>query len=220
MPTRRRKCPLCKRLVIITSRPLDRARVLLTEEQATIISAEWDERQVRKDIIDSFGEQLVDAEYNLLKSRFGHEPEIRDIKWSLLQKEMLKHAADWNWGLYGNAKLAMAKMLNKEKKYEQALAIFLEICYHDLNGGRNIGESRHNAKLLAQFPAFEPGNSFLAPGIISEIRSLITSLSLGPIQVREMFVGHAARECKAFSMPLSPDEAWLMLAKELPIQSD
>jgi DNA-directed RNA polymerase subunit RPC12/RpoP len=40
-PERKAACPLCGNAIYVRSRPFDRQRVLLTEQQASQIEAEW-----------------------------------------------------------------------------------------------------------------------------------------------------------------------------------
>lgn len=110
-PKRKTKCPFCGEFMLVRTRPSDRAKVLVTEEQADQIDLEW-----------RAGDQAT-----------------RDRKWAECNKQLLEHATNRNWGFYRNARLDMAELLAAEGKTKEALQAYLEICYLDLNGPNNQG---------------------------------------------------------------------------------
>ena len=76
------------------------------------------------------------------------------------------------------SKLDIAKLLEKEGRHKQVLSAFLEICYLDLNGCRNMGTI--NGKPISKqetdrlgIKDFDTSMAFLAPGIVSILKDEI-----------------------------------------------
>jgi DNA-directed RNA polymerase subunit RPC12/RpoP len=86
VPARKTKCPRCGKLIFVKTRPKDRARVVVTEEQAKKIEDEWSATGIANEPFIG-GEEEFNKEKDLLRVRFkGKEPSISDIKWGLLNK--------------------------------------------------------------------------------------------------------------------------------------
>ncbi len=111
-PGRKKKCPHCGDFIFVRTRPSDEQRVLVTEAEVEEIEEQWsivngthDEYLAQK---SRFARERVK-----LAQRFGREPTENDVRWSLLNQELIQHAKQENWGLFRNAKFEMAEILGQ-----------------------------------------------------------------------------------------------------------
>ena len=170
-PTKKKKCPNCGNYIFVRTRPLDRQKVLVTESQISKIEEQWTAyyEQIENEQLESDPE-FMDTK-KILAQKWGKEPSVNDVKWSLANKYLLQHSQVGNWGLYRNTRLEMAEILRKEKRLEESLRTYFDVCYLDINGPTNRG-GLSDPGLLGQYPPFDPKRSFLAPGIIACINEL------------------------------------------------
>ena len=214
IPGRKTKCPHCGKFMFVRTRPKDNVRVVVTKEEADKIDEEWaivsgthDEYFVEK--------EELEKERVILRKRFGKEPSENDVKWGVFNKQLIQHSQRGDWGLYRNTRFAMAELLRKEMKIKQALQAYLEVCYLDLNGPNNTG-GLDDPELLKEFPPFDPNcDSFLAPGVIDLIQRIIKELNIDKDEVKKIFIEHNSRIEKSLKLPLSAEDAWQSLEKEI-----
>jgi DNA-directed RNA polymerase subunit RPC12/RpoP len=209
MPARKSQCPHCSNYYFVRTRPADRLKVIVTEAQASQIEEEWA-------LIDGSHEQLIADrqvyadERSRLAQKFNREPSDHDVRWSLLNKELLEHAQIGNWGLYRNTKFAMAEILRQEMRLEASLTTYLEICYIDINGPNNIG-----GFIDLKLPPFAPNQSIIAPGIISRALRIIRKLNFDEQRTKEEFIEIATINHTSLKLPVTPANAWDKLKTEL-----
>lgn len=204
-PSRKTRCTNCNEQIYVRTRPSDRVKILVTKQQAEKIEKQWNEYYEKKQL-DEIDLSVFEKEREQLRSDFyGQEPSEYDIRWRLLAKESLEHAKNNNWGLYTNTQLKKAVLLKVEKKYLDALDFYLEICYLDLNGPNNGGQ------IGTEYLPFDPrdGNGFLAPGIIEEVKQIISKLSLKQSAVETRFLKRSQIIFKSMKLPIDPEECWI-----------
>jgi uncharacterized Zn finger protein (UPF0148 family) len=205
IPSRKTKCVNCNKYIYVRTRPSDRAKVLVTKQQAEKIEEQWNEYHERKQL-DEIDPMAFEKEKEQLRSDFhGQEPSEYDVRWRLLAKESLEHAKNNSWGLYRNTQHKKAVQLKVEKKYLDALDFYLEICYLNLNGPNNGGQ------IGTEYLPFDPrnGNGFLAPGIIEEVKQIISRLNLKQSAVKSRFLKRSQIIFKSMRLPLDPEECWV-----------
>lgn len=213
-PGRKKKCPHCKQFIFVRTRPSDRQRALVTQVQAEQIEEQWS-------IVNGTHEQYLagkkrfgEAKTRLAK-RFGREPSDNEVKWLLLNDDMVQHIARNDWGLFRNTKFEMAEILRKEARPINALKTYLEVCYLDLNGPNNIG-GIDDPELLKEFPPWDPKHlAFLAPGVVGSAAVIIEGTGATQDDVEAAFMRRAAKLEEALRLPVSPSKAWAKLKKEL-----
>jgi DNA-directed RNA polymerase subunit RPC12/RpoP len=212
-PGRKKKCPHCGEFIFVRTRPSDEQRVLVTEAQVEEIKEQWS-------IVNGTHAEYLDQKKRFsdekakLAKRFGREPSENDIKWSLLNKDLIGHANNANWGLYRNAKFEMAEILRKESRTSPALELYLEVLYLDVNGPNNTGGIR-DPDLLKEFPPFNKKDAFLAPGVVSIAAAIIQELELDDEGVNPIFYKIAERNFTSLRLPITPDAGWGKIKKEL-----
>jgi len=108
----------------------------------------------------------------------------------------------------------MADILRKEMKLKHALEIYLEVCYIDLNGPSNLG-GLSDPELLKKYPPFDPEEGFLAPGVVFEVKEIMKKLEFDKNKVKLIFIEHNSNVFKSLQLPLTPENCWLSLEREI-----
>jgi DNA-directed RNA polymerase subunit RPC12/RpoP len=212
MPGRKKKCPACSRHMLVRTRPSDRRRILIREDQALQIEEQWA-------IANGTHAQFLaarrehEAERNRLRARFGCEPSENDIKWAQVNDGLLRHATEFQWGFYRNDRLGMGDILKKDRRYLSALDTYLEVCYLDLNGPNNC--STRDPAILREFPPFNPNDGMLAPGVLRYVQDMLKREGLSKNDAGARFLRIAAKVQRSLSLPVAPERAWERLSKEL-----
>ena len=205
-PTRKRKCPQCGKPVFVKTRPCDRQKVLLREDEVSLLETQWEEEREAKEIERRWGPDF-EKERKVLERRFGRPPPFSDVKWSLLNRELMDHAREGNWGFYRNTRMEMAKLLRKQRKDQEALQVFLEVCYLDLNGPQNLCGAR-GGFLGRKLPPFNPRDALPEPPLAFEVKELAENLSLSTPEIEEAFFRVAFENQRRLRLPVRPEAAW------------
>ncbi len=214
-PSRKTKCPHCGDFIFVRTRPFDRQRVLVTEEQARVLEAEW-LSFARVQIRPTLNQEEMERIRPLLAKKFGKPPSDSDVAWAYLNQKTLDYARHRQWGLYRNTRLSMAAVLEEKGKLEAALRHYLEVCYLDVNGPQNRGQVVTRGKsTVAPGCDFSLEDAFLAPAIVDKIMEIILALKLDEHRVRDDFMHFAEPEFRGLRLPVTPKIAWDKLAAEL-----
>jgi hypothetical protein len=215
IPGAKTKCPYCNEFMFVRTRPKDNIRVVVTKKEADKIDEDWMIVAGTHDIFIAEKNEFS-KEKEILRKKFeGKEPSDNDVRWGLLNKQLIKHSKNSDWGLYRNTRFQMAEILCSEMKFKDALLTYLEVCYLDLNGCRNVG-GMDNPEILKEFPPFNPEElAFLAPGVIDLVKRIILKLNLSKKEVKQIFIDHNSRSEKSLRLPLSVERAWILLNKEI-----
>jgi len=206
MPGKKTKCPNCKNDIYVRTRPVDRKKVLVTIQQVEVLEEQWA-------IVNGAHQEYLaqkrefEEERRRLSAHFGKHADDHDVKWSIYNKELMKHANGGNFGLYRNTRLEMAEFLRKEGKLEASLSTYIEILYLDLNGPQTT------SGLSTDY--FLPRESFVAPGIISRIANLVTKLGWTDNEVWKELERVGSISHKALNLPLSPENAWKKMKPQI-----
>ena len=136
MPAHKKKCPACKQFIYVRTRPSDNKKILIREDQILAVEESW---SIKNGTHEQFlaERRILENEREALRLNFGKEPSDNDIEWSLLNKKLIRYAAEKQLGMYRNAKLAMGIICKREDKVFEALNTYLEVCYIDLSGPMN-----------------------------------------------------------------------------------
>ncbi len=209
MPGRKKKCPDSGEFIFVRTRPLDRKKVLITEDQIEQIE---EQRAIAGGWHDEFLDRKdkFEKERARLEEQFGSEPSHSDIRWSLWNKELIEHAVNGNWGFYRNVKFSMAEQLRAEARLKGAVSFYFQVCYLDLNGPRNLSGNT-DEELLAKFPPFERRLTDLAPGIVERIQKCIEKAGLSTSEVEELFKETVETNFQDLNLPVTASEAWEVL---------
>lgn len=158
VPSKKKKCKDCGQYIYVRTRPEDRKKVLVTEKQKDEIELQWQQHYQDKEDAELMQNPDFNSAKRELTKQFGKEPCMGDVKRRVYNQRLLEYASNRQWGLYRNTKLDMANLLIKEGHHKQALISLFEICYLDLNGGRNVGEGFSKEAMerigIHEFPEF------------------------------------------------------------------
>lgn len=203
IPGAKTKCPHCGVAMFVRTRPQDRVRMVVTKADADEIDKDW---AVCGGITHSFiPDQIeLEKEKKILRNKFaGKEPSNADVIWAILNKRIIEEASSGNYGLYRNGLFDMAEIARGEFRLKQALQFYFEVCYFDLNGSNNA------------HPPFDPTRSALAPMVIYDIQKIINRLDIYKNEIRTIFIEHNLKMYGSWKLPLSPDQCWSELEKEI-----
>jgi len=214
MPGRKTKCPFCANYMYVRTRPADKKRVVVTEQDAAKINEQW---MVETGTYEAHLETKAEfeAEKAALARKFGREPSDNDVMWSLRNKHSLEQAKQGDWGLYRNTRFSMAEQLRRDGRQRPALNMYLEVSYLDANGPRNLGGMSNHAT-LKEYPPFSRDDAFQAPGIIGQITRLVNGLDMSQTDLKEAFMTITNRLHTNMKLPVSPEQGWQDLVSELP----
>ncbi len=223
IPGRRTKCPYCGEFMFVRTRPVDRVRVVVTKEETEHFEQDWlIIGGAQDEVVLSEDEESAKAKEILKKQLGGREPSKEEILWKLLNDELLEHAKNRDWGLYRNTRLDMATVLRGRMNLDEALQIYLEVCYLDLNGPSNSGritlvleDGTRETNLVEASPFFHSADAFLAPEIIATVRQIASRLRVVNDSIKKVFIEHNSPVWQSLRLPLSPEQCWISLDKEL-----
>lgn len=213
MPEQSQKCPHCGEYVYVRVRPIDERRILVTESQIQIVDEQWA-------IADGTYEELVARKHEPLDTGVNSrgnkdlKKSLDEVRWSLLQKELLDNKLKSHYGSYRNTLVEMAKLLVREGRLPEALSKYLEVCYLDINGTTNVANVGDQAASPKLSP-FVPELSRPDPSIIAETRNLIKTLGLSNEEVQKRFLNSAQAQSITLQPPKPPADVWTRLSQEL-----
>ena len=210
-PSRKSKCPHCGQYIYVRTRPIDRQRVLVTLNQASEIEAQWCNFH-RSYIYDHIDPKQIEIERDAYFKKKGIMLSDIDVKWSILNRELLEHAKNGDWGLFRNTRLSMGSVLEYDNKIKEALQTYLEVCYIDINGPRNLGGC-HDPELLKKFLPFSAEEAFLAPAVVTKILELLAILHFDYENVKTVFMEVAGKLYVNLKLPVSPVQGWNQFEK-------
>ncbi len=212
-PGRKTKCPNCANFIYVRTRPSDNQKVLVTEEQKEVIEEQWSIVNGTHDLYLA-ERRAREQKKTQLSKRTGRAPSKNEVEWSLLQEELKVHAKNGNSGLYRNSRFQMAEILRKESKLKDALTLYLEVCYLDLNEPRNTGGERHPL-IRKMFPPFSPDEGLLVLDVVVRMSNIVQDLGIGPSETKQMFDPMARLLKTRLQLPMNPNAAWLQIEAEL-----
>ena len=132
-----------------------------------------------KDYIDKFKEflEVVDMKkyqisysmYLEYKNKLQNDFQVRDIVWNILNERIVYYISNKEFGLLRNNYSNMARFMEEENKYENALFNYIMVLYCDINlidTQKDIFKKLFSVEEMIENIIKEP----LAPGIISKIK--------------------------------------------------
>ncbi len=215
MPGRKKKCPACNKFIYVRTRPQDRVRILVREDQLSAVEEQWD---IIRPFVFIGGQDRLETTKQDLRERFGHEPSRSDVQWALFNGDAMISAAKMDWGVYRNVRFWMAEFIFAERRITGALNYLYEVVYLDLNGPNNCGGIREFPHLLREFPPFDPRSGDLAPAVVGRIGEIADSMGRPYLELESDFMAVAMRIGVSLRLPVPPAEAWQKLKTELESQ--
>lgn len=194
MPGAKKKCPHCKKDIIVRTDPIEKKKILLREDQID----EFNERlqQIRchktiKKYLHGIDATQLDQIKENIKMRIGKEPTEKDVALEILDNQGYHHFKNFDMGLFRNTILYKSDIFKASGDLRNALIMYLELCYIDSNGPRNHGSIKNDPEMLKEHPPFTPeehGLAILAPGIIKYITKINKDLNLSKEEIKQIFL--------------------------------
>ncbi|MBU0894655.1 MAG: hypothetical protein KKB88_04390 [Nanoarchaeota archaeon] len=213
IPKAKKKCPHCEKYIFSRTRPLDRKKILIREDQKEDLEKEWEKYYTQKEEESLIEDPKYMKAKKELEKQFEKEPSVNDVKWRKIAKEEIENIKGRKWGLYRNNQLEKVNILSKEGKHLQALEFLLFICYLDINGPNNVCLGFKDDK------DFNPSTAFLAPGIIHMINKESDQISYNEKKTKELFF-KVAKKYTPTKAPISLEKAWKKLKIKLDLNNE
>lgn len=205
-PQRNRKCPNCKEQIFVRTDRESGHKILLDEAGKEQFEQERKIIADRNALMNHLGKLDV-SEADFDKRKKAHPGFSQsDIMWGLFSERSMDHAVKGNWGLYRNVRLSMGEHLMREKRNKGALDMFMEVTTLDINGPTNGGYGA----------PFRPKDfGFTAPGVINYIVRLRDDEGMTEEEFKAMFLTKADQISSGLQLPLSTQQVWRVLEKEI-----
>lgn len=130
------RCPDCHQTMFVRTDHRTQTRNVVTGEQA----AETDDANEAIAMGDLAGyERRVRDTKDRLRKKFGTEPSFGDVRWAMLNEDLMTHGAHRDFGLYRNTRYKMMDELDRSGRAGQALQTALEVFYMDQCDPNNLG---------------------------------------------------------------------------------
>ena len=215
-PQRKTKCPYCDRIIYSRSRPLDRKKVLLNDEESEIVEKEWIEfnkfqhlTRIISAIIPENVDAILSEAYEELRSSLQKEPTIGEMLWEINKKKSEQSLKAGMFFQFRYHVLFSSDILKYEDQDLESLRYLLQVIYLDMNGITNTGNSKSKK-------AFTLKTASMSLNLLGEIRAVRIKLGIDMDQVKAEFVQSAADVSdimKPWTPPLTPDEIWVQIAR-------
>ena len=126
-----------------------------------------------------------------------------------LYKLMIKHAKNHELGLYRCDRYDLALLHKSKKEYFEALLLFLEVFYLDINGPQNVGHMFDpELDKGRKTKEWDPRHTFIAPAVIYYCQLMMKRTKTPIESVKKTFAQAMLTHFENFKLPISPEEAW------------
>lgn len=215
-PQRRTKCPYCDRVIYSRSRPLDRKKVLLNDEESERVEQEWAEFnkhqhliRIISEIIPDDSETVISQVYGDLHSTMEKEPSIIDILKRINDQKSEQSLSTGMFNQFRYHLLFESDILKFEGRDLESLKRLLQVIYLDMNGISNAGNAKNK-------PVFNLKTASKSLDLLGEIRTVRIRLGFDLEQVKKEFITSAedvTRILKPRSPPLKAEELWDQISR-------
>jgi len=129
---------------------------------------------------------------------------------------MIKNARAHNWGLYRCDRLEVAMLHKQRKEYFNALLVFLEVFYLDINGPQNVGHMFDPELDKGKKPKeWDPKHTFIAPAVIYYCQLMMKRTKTPIERVKDIVEKSMLSHFEFYNLPVSPEAAWPEIEKYL-----
>lgn len=174
MPVSKGKCSKCKNDILVKNSIFTGVKIALTKEEYKNMTEIRNERVYRNRINSLVTNNGLDE--NKIKKIMNKENiVIEKAIIILINEEAKRNKSNGDLGLYRNNLMSIGKLYEESKNYEEALKMYLAICYYDLNGASNSGLG------------FAKYDVFLAPAVIDWIKKISIELDYNEEIINDKF---------------------------------
>lgn len=205
-PSPKGECPHCGIMTYNRKRPFDNRDVLVTEEELVKIQEQW---AIVNGEHDKFLKEQKRKERikDHIKEQTGRKPTLEEIEVVAMQQQAEELEQSGDWGLARNKRMNIADRLQDNGETEKALKVYLEVCYLDANGPRNLSKIPPDENSSA----FSEDAALLAPGVLKKVVQLVKKLDLDLDKLKNLYLKSAERTYQRINeveLPKMPTEAW------------
>ncbi len=180
-------CDRCGKTYYARARPGESHPALVTARQVAALD-ENRATQPRWMRLPTPAEAQEENRYNWFWAHSSGEGQ-----WRKLNRMVAQYALDGNWLLFRNARFEMAEIRRKQARLREALEIYLEVWYFDLNGPRDAwGVS--GTRRIYESAAFSPAQGLSTPVVARWVNRLGVRLEMDRQQLEYRFAD-VARPC-------------------------
>lgn len=137
-------------------------------------------------------------------------------QWHQLRRSLTLHERDGNWLLYRNARFEMAEIRRRQGRHKEAVDVYLEVWYLDLNGPHDcwgvIG-----ARRVYESSPFQPNDGMTTPVVARWVNRLGIRMDVEKAYIERLFGEIALKAYRTLNLPVTPREAWAVIQRELVI---
>ena len=217
-PQRKTKCPYCSSMIFSRSRPFDRRKVLLNEEEMDILEKEWGEfnkhqqlTRIISSIMPDNPDLILTTTSQNLQKTLEKEPTIVEILWEINSQIAQENLKKGMFEQYRYSTLFFADILTYDSRDLEAMGFLLQVIFLDLNGVSNSGTVKGRKP-------FNLKSAGKAIDLLTEVRVIRTKLNLAMDEVESVFMKSAEEVCSAFkpiTPPLSSEEVWSQISRSI-----
>lgn len=135
-------------------------------------------------------------------------------QWRAAKRALTLHARDGNWVLYRNSRFEMAEVRRKQDRLREALDLYLEVWYLDLNGPHDCWGVSGVRRIYEDAP-FQPADGLTTPLVARWVIRIAERLYMDQPQVERAFVEIATRLYQSMGLPLTPGDAWRLARRDV-----
>ncbi len=208
IPAYKAICDRCGKTYYARARPGERHPALVTARQVAAL----DENRATQPSYMRLPTPAEAQEENTYNWFWAHSS--AEGQWRKLSRAVAQHAHDGNWLLYRNSRFEMAEVRRKQARLREALDIYLEVWYFDLNGPRDAWGVSGTRRIYESAP-FSPAKGCSAPVVARWVNRLCVRLELDRGLLERRFMDVALHAYHSHEMPLPPADAWRALAPEI-----
>jgi hypothetical protein len=197
------------------SRPLDRKKVLLNDDESKIVEKEWAEFNrhqhlagIISAVIPDDTDAVITRVYHELCGLMDKEPSGIDILMNVNEQKATRCLQDGMYNRYRYHVLFLSDIYSYEGRQTESLRLLLQVIFLDMNGISNAGKSKKKV--------FDLKSASVSPDLLGEIRSARIKLGIDMDGMKAEFIRSAtdvSRIIAAATPPLEPEEAWQQISR-------
>ncbi len=204
-PGRKIKCKSCGNYIYVRTRPFDRKRILIREDEIDLINLEYGK------LNGSYEYQLKELEKKKLlkqkmEQKLGRELTGTEQEQALLLNNLLSAKRHKNWADYKDYLFNLAILMHSMDKYKKSLLYFLENAYFSVCGTFYVDDKQ-------VFYSRESALSNNTYSISNLMADCIELLKYDISDVEKLF--YEIKFPQTADFPLTKNEAWDKIETEL-----
>lgn len=173
-PVKKGKCSICKNNIIVIDSEFTGQKLILTEDEYNRMVNIRKERAYRKWVYKML--KCYDIEIkNFAKVVECESNDINKALIKVITQKAEEHYKNCYLGLYRNCLLDIGQIYERDENLEEALDMYLLVCYYDLLGCTNGSQK------------FENESAFLAPAVIIWIKKIAKKLNMNNKDIKIRF---------------------------------